>query len=71
MIPGLTLLPGQFGNAPSLAELPLPNDTIKMEGPAWNVPDPTGQDKKQHPVNNDFFLHLLFDDMCSNRPLGI
>ncbi|XP_066594349.1 ankyrin repeat and KH domain-containing protein 1 isoform X2 [Prorops nasuta] len=45
LMPGLTLLPGQFG-APGLAEIP-PNEPAKMDGPGWGIPDPV-QDK-QHP----------------------
>lgn len=48
-MPGLTLLPGQFGNASALPEIPPPNETAKIEAPAWGMPDPTSQDK-HHPV---------------------
>ena len=47
MMPGLTILPGQFG-APNLTEIQS-NETGKMEPPAWGMPD-TMQDK-QHPVS--------------------
>lgn len=46
LMPGLALLPGQFG-APGLAEIP-PNEPNKMDPPAWGLPD-TVQDK-QHPA---------------------
>lgn len=46
LIPGLTLLPGQYG-APGLAEIP-PNEPNKIEPPAWTMSDAV-QDK-QHPV---------------------
>jgi len=46
LIPGLALLPGQFG-APGLPEIPH-NENAKMEQPAWGMSDP-GQDKQQHP----------------------
>lgn len=49
-MPGLALLPGQFG-APGLAEIP-PNEPNKIDPPAWGMPDAV-QDK-QHPVR--FFL---------------
>lgn len=49
LMPGLTLLPGQFGNASALPEIPPPNETAKIEAPAWGMPDPTSQDK-HHPV---------------------
>ena len=47
LMPGLALLPGQFGAA-GLPEMP-PNESAKMEPPTWGMPDPV-QDK-QHPVN--------------------
>jgi len=45
-MPGLTLLPGQFG-APGLAEIPS-SEQNKIDPPAWGIPDAV-QDK-QHPV---------------------
>lgn len=47
LIPGLTLLPGQFRATGSLAEMPQ-TEPNKMEPPAWGMPD-TVQDK-QHPT---------------------
>lgn len=49
LIPGLTLMPGQYGNAPAIPELPPQNENAKMETPAWGMPDPNGQEK-HHPV---------------------
>jgi hypothetical protein len=45
-MPGLALLPGQFG-APGLAEIPS-SEQNKIDPPAWGIPDAV-QDK-QHPV---------------------
>ncbi|KAL6268769.1 hypothetical protein P5V15_001894 [Pogonomyrmex californicus] len=46
LMPGLALLPGQFG-APGLAEIPQ-NEPNKIDPPAWGMPDAV-QDK-QHPT---------------------
>ncbi|KMQ87999.1 ankyrin repeat domain-containing protein 17 [Lasius niger] len=51
LMPGLTLLPGQFGT-PGLAEIP-PNEPNKIDPPAWGMPDAV-QDK-QHPVRVSCF----------------
>lgn len=55
LMPGLTLLPGQFGT-PTLTEIP-PNEANKMDPPAWGIPD-TVQDK-QHPV----CYKLLYEEL--------
>lgn len=53
MIPGLTIMPGQY--PPTLSDMQPQND--KIDVPGWGLPDPTVHDKKQHPVNNlNFFI---------------
>lgn len=59
LMPGLTLLPGQFG-APGLAEMP-PTEPTKLDAPSWGIPDAV-QDK-QHPV----FLYIHFRFTLDNK----
>ncbi|XP_033224897.1 ankyrin repeat domain-containing protein 17-like isoform X3 [Belonocnema kinseyi] len=48
LMPGLAILPGQFG-APNLSEIQ-PNETGKMEQPpSWGMPDPVQDKQQQHP----------------------
>ena len=58
LMPGLTMLPGQFPQ--NLSEIQ-PNETGKMEQPSsWGMPDSVQDKQQQHPVSLlDFYLAFI------------